>query len=55
LAAFLGFPIFAYFLNEDFPLILFSLSILGLIVYSHTENIGRLMKGTEPKISLISI
>ncbi len=55
LAAFLGFPIFAYFLNEDFQLILFSLSILGLIVYSHTENIGRLMKGTEPKISLTSI
>ena len=54
LAAFLGFPILAFFLKEDFQLILFSLCILGLIVYGHTENIGRLIKGTEPKINLIS-
>jgi len=54
LAAFLGFPILAYFLNGDFQLILFSLCILGLIIYGHTENISRLMKGTEPKISLFS-
>jgi glycerol-3-phosphate acyltransferase PlsY len=54
LAAFFCFPILAFFLNEDLQLILFSLCILGLIVYGHTENISRLMKGTEPKISLIS-
>jgi len=54
LAAFLGFPILAFFLKGDFQLILFSLCILGLIVYGHTENIGRLIKGTEPKINLIS-
>ena len=54
LAAFLGFPILAYFLNGDFQLILFSLCILGLIIYGHTENISRLMKGTEPKMSLFS-
>jgi glycerol-3-phosphate acyltransferase PlsY len=54
LAAFFCFPILAFFLNGDFQLILFSLCILGLIVYGHTENISRLMKGTEPKISLIS-
>jgi len=52
LAAFLGFPILAYFLNGDFQLILFSLCIFGLIIYGHTENISRLMKGTEPKMSL---
>jgi glycerol-3-phosphate acyltransferase PlsY len=54
LAAFFCFPILAFFLNEDLQLTLFSLCILGLIVYGHTENISRLMKGTEPKISLIS-
>jgi len=54
LAAFLGFPILANFLNGDFQLILFSLCILGLIIYGHTENISRLMKGTEPKMSLFS-
>ena len=53
LAAFLGFPILAYFLNGDFPFILFSLCLLGLIFYGHTENIARLMKGTEPKTSLM--
>jgi glycerol-3-phosphate acyltransferase PlsY len=51
LVAFLGFPILAFFLKGDYQLILFSLCILGLIVYGHTENIGRLMKGTEPKIN----
>jgi glycerol-3-phosphate acyltransferase PlsY len=54
LAAFLGFPILGYFLNGDFPLIFFSLCILGLIIYGHTENISRLMKGTEPKMSFFS-
>jgi glycerol-3-phosphate acyltransferase PlsY len=55
LAAFFGFPILAFIFNGDFQLILFSFSILGLIVYGHTENIARLMQGTEPKIRLISI
>jgi glycerol-3-phosphate acyltransferase PlsY len=55
LAAFLGFPILSYFLKGDMQLILFSLCILGLIIYGHTENISRLMKGTEPKMSLLSI
>ena len=54
LAAFLGFPILAFFLNGDFQFILFSLSVLGLIVYGHTENISRLINGTEPKMNLIS-
>jgi len=51
LAAFLGFPFLAYFMIGDFQLILFSLCILGLIVYGHSENISRLLKGTEPKMS----
>jgi glycerol-3-phosphate acyltransferase PlsY len=55
LAAFLGLPILAYFLNEDFQFIIFSLCILGLIVYRHIENIGRLVKGSEPRISFASI
>jgi glycerol-3-phosphate acyltransferase PlsY len=55
LAAFLGLPILAYFLNEDFQFIIFSLCILGLIVYRHIENIGRLVKGNEPRIRFTSI
>ena len=54
LAAFLSFPLLVYFFKGDFQLILFSLCILGLIIYGHTENISRLMKGTEPKMSLFS-
>jgi glycerol-3-phosphate acyltransferase PlsY len=52
LAAFLSFPLLVYFFNGDLQLILFSLCILGLIIYGHTENISRLMKGTEPKMRL---
>jgi len=54
LAAFFSFPLLVYFFNGDLPLILFSLCILGLIIYGHTENIFRLMKGTEPKMRLFS-
>jgi len=54
LAAFLSFPILSYFLNGDLQIIFFSFVILGLIVYGHTENISRLLKGTEPKMSLFS-
>jgi glycerol-3-phosphate acyltransferase PlsY len=50
LAAFSSFPFLAYFLAEDFQLILFSLGLLGLIVYGHTENISRLLKGNENKM-----
>ena len=52
LAAFSGFPILAFFFNGDLQLTYFSLALLGLIVYGHTENISRLLKGTEPKMSL---
>jgi glycerol-3-phosphate acyltransferase PlsY len=55
LAAFFGFPILAFFLKGDMQLFLFSICILGLIVYGHAENIGRLIKGTEPKINRTSI
>jgi len=55
LAAFLGFPILAYFLKGDMQLFLFSICILGFIIYGHAENIGRLIKGTEPKINRTSI
>ncbi len=54
LAAFLGFPILAFVLREDLPLVIFSLCILALILYGHRENIPRLAKGTEPKMSLFS-
>lgn len=54
LAAFLGFPILAFSFKEDLHLVLFSLGILGLIVYGHTENIRRLANGTESKMSLFS-
>lgn len=54
LAAFSSFPLLAYFFTGDSQLILFSLGILGLIVYGHTENISRLLKGTEPKMNLFS-
>jgi glycerol-3-phosphate acyltransferase PlsY len=55
LAAFFGFPILAFFLKGDMQLFLFSICILGIIVYGHAENIGRLIKGTEPKINRTSI
>lgn len=55
LAAFASFPILAYFLNGDLLLVLFSLGILGLIVYGHTDNISRLLKGAEPKIGKTAI
>ncbi len=54
LAAFASFPILAFLFKEDLYLVLFSLGILGLIVYGHTENITRLVKGTESKMSLFS-
>ena len=55
LAAFLGFPILAFVIRGDVPLVIFSLCILALIVYGHRENISRLVKGTEPKMTLFSI
>ncbi len=54
LAAFTVFPILVFFMNREISLIVFSLCILGLIIYGHTENISRLMKGTESKISFHS-
>ncbi len=54
LAAFLGFPILAFLFKEDLHLVFFSLGILGLIIYGHTENITRLVNGTESKMSLFS-
>ena len=54
LAAFASFPILAFLLFGDLPLTVFALCILGLIVYGHTENISRLIKGTESKMSLFS-
>ncbi len=54
LTAFLGFPILAFLFKEDMQLVFFSLGILGLIVYGHTENIRRLANGTESKMSLFS-
>jgi glycerol-3-phosphate acyltransferase PlsY len=55
LAAFLGFPILAVALRGDTALMIFSFCILALIVFGHMENIARLAKGTEPKMSLFSI
>ncbi len=54
LAAFLCFPILAFFFKEDLHLFFFSLGILGLIVYGHTQNIVRLANGTESKMTLFS-
>ncbi len=54
LAAFVGFPILAFLFKEDMHLVFFSLGILGLIVYGHTENIRRLANGTESRMSLFS-
>ena len=55
LVAFFCFPILSFILVGDYQLIFFSFCILGLIIYGHTDNISRLMKGTEPKTTLISI
>ena len=52
LGSFLAFPLIAFFFNGQVEVIIFSLSVLGLIIYGHTENISRLITGTEPKMSL---
>jgi len=54
LAAFIGFPFLAYFFKGELDFILFSLCVLGLILYSHQENIIRLVKGVEPKMTIFS-
>ena len=54
LAAFSAFPILVFFLREDSYLLFFSLAVFGLIVFCHQENIARLLKGTESKMSLFS-
>ncbi|TSD01908.1 MAG: glycerol-3-phosphate acyltransferase PlsY [Parcubacteria group bacterium Athens0714_26] len=36
-------------LADSLPVTIFSFLVLGLIVYSHRENIGRLLNGTERK------
>ena len=54
LGSFLAFPLLAFLLDGRLEFIVFSLSVLGLIVYGHTENISRLIKGTEPKMRLFS-
>ena len=55
LAAFTAFPFLAWFYERNFFLFLFALAVLALIVYCHKDNIVRLSKGTEPKISFSSI
>ena len=54
LAAFSAFPLLVFFLREDSYLLFFSLAVFGLIVFCHQENIARLLKGTESKMSLFS-
>lgn len=54
LVAFFCFPILSFLSGGDFSFIVFSLCILGLIIYGHTENISRLRKGTEPKVTFTS-
>jgi len=54
LAAFSAFPILVFFLREDSDFLFFSLAVFGLIVFCHQENIVRLLKGTESKMSLFS-
>lgn len=51
LAAFSFFPILGLIVGDG-QLGVFGLCVLGLIVYCHKENIIRLAKGTEPKMSL---
>lgn len=55
LAAFSAFPFLVFFLREDSYFLFFSVAVLGLIVFCHQENIVRLLKGTESKMSLFSI
>ena len=54
LAAFGGFPILAILFGRDFQLIVFSVSVLAVILYCHRDNISRLIDGTEPKMGLFS-
>ncbi len=54
LAAFGGFPVLAILFGRDFQLIVFSVSVLALILYCHRDNISRLVDGTEPKMGVFS-
>ena len=54
LGASVGFPLLAYVFDGKMELILFSLVVMVLILYSHKENIDRLLRGTEPRLNLFS-
>lgn len=43
-------PIFAFFLTDDTWAIAFCFFLAALIFYTHRENIGRLLSGSEPRI-----
>lgn len=53
LAAFSFFPLIGLIMR-DTQLCVFGLCVLGLIAYCHKDNITRLAKGTEPKMSIFS-
>jgi len=53
LAAFSFFPIIGLIVGDP-QLCVFGLCVLALIAFCHKDNIARLIKGTEPKMSIFS-
>jgi glycerol-3-phosphate acyltransferase PlsY len=49
------FPFLAFFLTHDLYLSFFAIGVMIIIFLCHKENIIRLLRGTESKISLFSI
>jgi glycerol-3-phosphate acyltransferase PlsY len=54
LVAFVVFPFLVFFLTHDLYFCFFALGVMGIIIFSHKENIHRLIQGTESKMSLFS-
>lgn len=52
IAAAVAFPVGALLLGEHWPTLLFSLFASGAVIVRHRANMGRLLKGTEPKLEL---
>ena len=46
-----SFPIASWFVYRDFVILILALVIGGLILWMHRANIGRLLKGTESKLT----
>ena len=49
------FPILALIFNQSFYTVLFGAAICGLVIYKHSENISRLLRGAENKTIIFKV